>query len=85
MGIAAEDVDLPVECPYRAYLDPFVIEVARCYRWWAVGELRMRVGANPPAVLVEALDLYAREVGNAEAHALKKRTPPPSTGGTFTG
>ena len=57
----------PPTCPWRAFGDPRVREVLRCFRWYEKGQVREAWGDDPPAWLVQALDIFARALDTARA------------------
>ena len=48
----------PRMCPWRAFYEPLVIETMHAYRWFESGQLAIMLGADPPALLVEAIGIY---------------------------
>lgn len=50
----------PHGCPWRAWSDPVVQDVAEAYAWDERGQLAMWWGADPPNHLVEGLHVFRR-------------------------
>lgn len=72
----------PLTCPWRAMYDPLVAHTMRlagaAQRDYATAHL----GADPPAVLLDALDVFFAARGAGERHIEKqKASPPPGRGG----
>lgn len=63
----------PVKCPWRAYYDPIVREVIAVS--WSVegGNLGAVLGADPPAILVDAIGVYRTALESTLHDERKKR------------
>ena len=57
----------PATCPWRAYYAPLVREVMEAMTFDEHGNLAIALGADPPAVLVEAIATFKR--ASAAVHA----------------
>lgn len=67
---------VPTGCPWRAYDDPVVIEAMESYAWFESGQLEMAIGADPPAVLVEAIRIYHSALASVRAADMKSASKP---------
>lgn len=66
---------VPDECPYRAHRDPFVAETIRAYSAFKEGQLEV-LWPEIPAVLVESVMLFQREMNIAQAAEWEAKRPP---------
>ena len=77
-GLNYDGTGDPTVCPGYTTALPEVREVARAYSWREIGELRSFTGGQPSEKLVEALDVFGREVARYERWAM---TPAKDGGG----
>ena len=75
----------PDTCPWRAFQEPLVADVLRAYGLFESGQMALWLGADPPAVLVEAVVFYHASVNRVRAdrdeRERKKRDLKRKTGG----
>ncbi len=72
-GIAELVGSEPPTCPWRAFYDPLVMEVIPLSSYFENGNLAVKVGKDPPAVLLEALETYSVAKDSMVAHIKIKR------------
>lgn len=63
----------PESCPWRAFYHPLVREVLQLATLASERSIGL-LGADPPAILVEAFEVYTRARAQTSAHFLRQRT-----------
>lgn len=63
----------PDSCPWRAFYHPLVREVMQVATLASERSIAL-LGQDPPAILVEAFEVYARARAQTTAHFIRQRT-----------
>lgn len=71
-GIEAATGNREVACPWRAFRDPFVSEVLSAYRHWKQRQLALVWGPDPPAALMQGLEVYDAALNGVQLHDARK-------------
>jgi hypothetical protein len=54
-------------CPWYAFTLPLVIDTISAYTFFESGQLAMAIGADPPNILVEAIECYHNALNRVRA------------------
>lgn len=54
-------------CPWRAFSDPLVVATLHAYAFHESGQLAFALGADPPHVMIEAIECYHSALNRVRA------------------